>query len=105
MISMDDGERGQSDLITHLADEGLSQSERLIRLERFKVLHRAIAELSPKQQAVVCLHYFENLSLKEIAHITRSNVGLVKWRLYQSRKKLAQLIGEQTEKEGSYHET
>ena len=104
MITTDGEERETFDLVAHVADEGLSQSERLIQLEQFKALHLAIAQLSPKHQEVVCLFYFGNLSVKEIAYITKSNVGLVKWRLHQSRKKLACLLGQQSEQEGLCHE-
>lgn len=89
VISIDGDETGEAQLIDFLADPGLSQSERLIRLERFEALHDAIDGLPLKYQDVVTLRYFEDLSLKEIAHVTRSNVGLVKWRLHQALRKLA----------------
>ncbi len=99
---------GQEDasfeLLAHMADDGLSQSERLIRLEQFNALHQAIAQLPPNCQEVVCLLYFADLSVKEIAYSTKSNVGIVKWRLHQSRRKLAQLLEKQSAQGGRCHE-
>ncbi|MEN6626904.1 MAG: RNA polymerase sigma factor [Candidatus Sumerlaeia bacterium] len=89
VVSIDGAQSGEANLIDFLADTGLSQSERLIQLERFKALHDAIDGLPLKYQDAVTLRYFEGLSLKEIARVTGSNVGLVKWRLYHGLRKLA----------------
>ena len=89
VVSLDDENADRGSLIQYLSDPSPSQSENLARLEEFQKLHEAIAVLPPKNQDAVTLRYFEGLSLREIAFATKSNVGLVKWRLHQARKQLA----------------
>lgn len=100
VVSIEGDEQGEAHLINFLADSGLSQSERLIQMERFKALHDALDGLPLKYQDVVTLRYFEGLSMKEIARVTGSNTGLVKWRLYQALRKLATRL-RQSDRKGS----
>ncbi len=88
IISIDEEDSRRSSVLSCMVEIGPSQSERLIRLERFQALHEAVARLPLKYQTVVTLRYFEGLTLKEIAYATRTKVGLVKWRLHQAIKKL-----------------
>lgn len=67
--------------------------------ERKGVIKRAIDELPQDDAVVITLHYFEELSLKEIAEIMSIEANTVKVRLFRSRKRLAQLLKNQLEPE------
>ena len=45
-------------------------------------------QLPPELKTIVLLRYFEDMTLKEIAHVTNINENTVKSRLYASLKKL-----------------
>lgn len=51
-------------------------------------LHRAIATLSPAHRAAVALHYFEGLSVAEVAVALDAPSGTIKTRLMHARNKL-----------------
>ena len=51
---------------------------------------RALLSLSPKHQAVLSLHYFEGLAVKEVAAVIGCRVGTVKSRLARGRDALRQ---------------
>lgn len=53
-----------------------------------------LAQLPKEMQTVIILHYFEELTLKEIAQITDTNLNTVKTRLYSSLRKLRSVIRE-----------
>lgn len=48
----------------------------------------AVQSLPEQMQTVIVLHYFEELTLKEIAQITDVNLNTVKTRLYSALRKL-----------------
>ena len=50
--------------------------------------------LEPEVQTVIRLRFFEEMSLKEIAEITGSNVNTVKTRLYRGLKQLKETMEE-----------
>ena len=58
-------------------------------------LYDAIERLSPQEQTVIRLRFFEDLKLEEIARATGTNLNTVKSRLYKSLKKLRDLTGEE----------
>jgi len=60
--------------------------------ERKQAIKSAIDELPTDDAVVITLHYFEELSLKEIAKIIGVEANTVKVRLFRSRKRLAQLL-------------
>ncbi|MCI6858219.1 MAG: sigma-70 family RNA polymerase sigma factor [Eubacterium sp.] len=51
-----------------------------------------INQLPEKQRIVVILYYYNELSVKEIASVTRSMEGTVKSRLYLARKQLRKMM-------------
>ena len=83
------GETDEQDLARHLVDPAPSPVQKLAWLEQQAALHAAISTLPPNHQDVVTLRYFEGLGIREIARITGSNAGMVKWRLHRSLRKLA----------------
>ena len=49
------------------------------------------------QKTVVILHYYEDLTLKQIAEITDTPLSTVKTRLYSALRKLKQTLKEEAE--------
>ena len=48
--------------------------------------------LSPDVKTVILLYYFEELTLKEIAEVTQTNLNTVKSRMYSGLRKLKMII-------------
>lgn len=57
-------------------------------------LYTQIHQLPTEQQTVIMLHFFEGLTLKEVASITEVNLNTVKSRLYSALNKLKKLMKE-----------
>ncbi len=55
-------------------------------------LAEALAELSPKQRAVLVLHYYAGYSQKEIGEILRSSASTVGVHLHRARKRLKGIL-------------
>ena len=55
-------------------------------------LERAIAHLAPRQRQVINLHYFVDLTVKEIAEILDVSEGTVKSTLFDARSRLRELM-------------
>lgn len=51
-------------------------------------IREAMQRLTPKEQMVVSLRYFEDMSLEEVSHVTNENVNTIKSRLYRALAKL-----------------
>ncbi len=92
-----------SDTVYHLSSmenalDSLETSERKLAIKK------AIDELPEDDAVVITLHYFEELSLKEIADIMNLEANTVKVRLFRSRKRLAELLKNKLEPEilGNY---
>jgi RNA polymerase sigma-70 factor, ECF subfamily len=51
-------------------------------------LSRALAQLPPRQRAVVALHYFAQLSVREVADAMGTSEGTVKSQLHDARRTL-----------------
>ncbi len=81
--SLDDVENTRFDI-----DDSSSPERAFIAAEEKEQLHKALAELPEKVRTVIYLHYFEGLSVAEIADRMREPVGTVKWRLSDGRKRL-----------------
>ena len=54
----------------------------------------AVAELDEPLRTVVVLHYFEDMDVSEIARLTESPIGTVKFRMYKARKVLADRLAQ-----------
>ena len=70
------------------ADGTFSPETALIDASEKEELHNAIKSLPDKVRTVITLHYFEGLSVAEIADKMRISVGTVKWHLSDGRKRL-----------------
>lgn len=71
---------------------GPSPYAELARSERRELLRRAVYKLPVKLREVVAMHYFDDLSLSEVAAILDCNVETVKSRLFRSRKRLRRTL-------------
>ena len=60
----------------------------LDRQETSRLVREILAELPEQQQLVVGMHYYEELSVKEIAELLRISPGTVKAQLFHGRKKV-----------------
>jgi RNA polymerase sigma-70 factor (ECF subfamily) len=54
----------------------------------------AVAELDEALRTIVVLHYFEDMDISEIARLTESPIGTVKFRMYRARKILADRLAQ-----------
>lgn len=71
-----------------------SALEEVLVRSRDEALYRAIKALPVKQRTVVVLHYFNQMSTKEIAEVTGCLEGTVKSRLYTARNNLKAVLTE-----------
>ena len=101
------GRRLQVDSIDSEREYNLSSVETIFDLleaqEKRATIKDAIADLSEDDAVVITLHYFEELSLKEIADIMGIQANNVKVRLFRSRKRLAQILQGKLEQETIKH--
>lgn len=67
--------------------------------ERKAILKNAMNELQDEDSIVLTLHYFEELSLKEVSKIIGVEANTVKVRLFRSRKRLAAILKNSLEPE------
>lgn len=64
----------------------LSEDTPDTRKDDYIDLYAAVDNLSPEMKTVVILHFFEDMTLSEIAQITSTNLNTVKSRLYRALK-------------------
>jgi RNA polymerase sigma factor (sigma-70 family) len=55
----------------------------------------AISSLAPRQRAAVVLHYYEDLSVLDVARVLSVSESTVKQHLHRARVRLAELLGEE----------
>lgn len=75
-------------------EEGYEQVERKIG----NPVSEAVKKLPPKYRGVVHLFYFEELSVIEIAKVTKQKESTVKSQLFRAREMLREMLTEQSEK-------
>lgn len=69
----------------------------VIRNENKSEMIAYIMTLKKEQSIPIFLHYYEELTVKEISLVLHENINTVKTRLTRGRKKLAQLLNEKKE--------
>ncbi len=70
----------------------------LISSEEHRELHDSIRSLPEKIRTVIVLHYFEGLSIAQIATQMKISEGTVKWQLHDGRQKLRKELRAMDEK-------
>ncbi len=73
--------------------------EEVIASEESEELRESINRLPKNVKQIIHLHYFEGLSVAEIAERLLTPVGTVKWQLSEGRRKLRKELGAMTENE------
>ena len=74
-----------------------SMDEKIDLKEIQLLLKEAINRLSPDEQVIVTLYYYEGLALKEIAEIIGIRENNVKIKLYRIRTKLSEILKSKNE--------
>jgi len=67
--------------------------------DRKTMIKKALDELSADDSLLITLHYFEELSLKEISKVMDITANTAKVRLFRSRKRLAEILKDRVEPE------
>ncbi len=67
---------------------GWNPEEGVLKREFEGLVHKAVANLSPRRQAIFALRYQNDLSLQEISTVTGLSLGAVKNHLFQIHRKL-----------------
>uniref|UniRef100_E6QHW9 Putative RNA polymerase sigma factor sigW (Sigma-W factor) n=1 Tax=mine drainage metagenome TaxID=410659 RepID=E6QHW9_9ZZZZ len=81
-----------ADLERSLPAEGLSAEERVASAEHHATVLRAINQLPEKEQRVLVLSAFEELSSVEIAQVLGTTESTVRSRLFRARNLMASLL-------------
>jgi len=74
-----------------LRSNDLSPEEQLIKKQRAGLLYKAISKLDPPYRSIIKLHYFEELSLKEVSERLDVPISRVKVNLFRARNQLYKL--------------
>ena len=82
-----------------LSDDGAANPAELYALseERYEV-DKSLEKLPEKVRQIIHLHYFEDLSIAEIADRIRISEGTVKWQLHDGRKRIRKELCAMNEK-------
>lgn len=73
-------------------DPSLSPSRIVARAEEHSLVRKALATLPESLRVVLELHYWDELSVAEIAQLLAAPAGTIKWRLYRGRELLGDWI-------------
>ncbi len=66
--------------------------DHVIRQEVCDHVQQLLEHLSPEDRLVLVLHYWYNLSYREIAHIMQVSEGAVKTRAHRARQRLGEML-------------
>lgn len=78
----------------HYNVSGESSEDVCLNQEEHEIIFECVQKLKIKLRTVVVLHYFQDLSVKEIADTLNVKEGTVKSRLYKARIKLEEILKE-----------
>jgi RNA polymerase sigma-70 factor (ECF subfamily) len=83
----------------NITDDGAENPAELYALsEERKEVDKSIEKLSERVKQIIHLHYFEGLSIAEIADRMRISEGTVKWQLHDGRKRIRKELCAMNEK-------
>lgn len=86
-------------LKNHEWESGDSVEACVVASDEQELLRESVNSLPKKVRQVMTLHYFEGLTLAEIADKLRLPLGTVKWQLHDGREKLRKELGVMNENE------
>ncbi len=75
-------------------DENSSTAEALLSRDEGGLVMQAVDGLPFKMRTVIAMHYFDDMTLNEIADVLRCSPGTVKSRLFNARKRLYGILRE-----------
>lgn len=75
--------------------ERIVETDETGRLDDKLLIEAALAKLSEELREVVILHYFQELSMREIAGILQIGIPLVKYRIKRAKELLQEFLGEE----------
>lgn len=75
-----------------VADVHPDPAERMEEEDEASVIRRAVAELPDMERETVVLHYFNGLSVPEIAQMQKTPEGTVYYRLHQARTEIREFL-------------
>lgn len=78
-----------------MEEDAISGGGGLEGLDDKMIIEAALAKIPDEMREVVILHYFQELSMREIADILQIGVPLVKYRIRMAKEQLKVLIGEE----------
>ncbi len=82
-----------------ISDDGAQNPAEIYALsEERDELNKSLEALPEKVRQIIHLHYFENLSIAEIADRMRISGGTVKWQLHEGRKRIRKELCAMNEK-------
>lgn len=76
----------------YISDDGPTPEDRIIKEQNLAELLGHIKKLKPKQQEIIHLRYFKELSYKEIAQQLSESMSSVKVNLLRAKKQLSEII-------------
>lgn len=84
-------------------DEQAQPMEALLQKEKHTHLLQQVMSLDIRHRTVIVLHYYEEMSINEIAQLLRLKPGTVKSRLHTARLKLLQQYENSNERQVTYN--
>ena len=91
VVYIDDSNLLMKDVQEHDLDHLFQQQDE----QTIQAVEHALAQLNAKEQSLIYMYYFDNLSLKEIAYIMDMQPSTVGSSLHRIRQKLYRIIMEQ----------
>ena len=92
-LTTDDGAGGSEERAADLSPRGShAAGDSLVEAETHQAVTQAIASLPEQQRLALILFAIENVPQKEFAEILQCSVEMVKWNVFQARKKLKELL-------------
>ena len=80
------------DAAVDVADVHPDPAERMAEEDEAAVIRRAVAQLPDLERETVVLHYFNGLSVPEIARMQKTPEGTVYYRLHQARAEVREFL-------------
>jgi RNA polymerase sigma-70 factor (ECF subfamily) len=90
LIHLSQAEDASQDLDVHEVNAAV---ETLEKDEEYRMLRRALASLPPKYETPILLHYFEHMTLEQVADVLGRPVGTVKSLVHRGIARLRQNQG------------
>jgi RNA polymerase sigma-70 factor (ECF subfamily) len=87
-----DGDDKEARSLVNFLTDTLNVEFQYLNREKVIAVRTALEELSPKYRDILLLHYFEELSYKEISDILRKPPGTVATRLNRAKAKFKKIV-------------